>query len=274
MSVLEQVSQSGVLKGVLLDLYTYLSAVPTGMTIGELHRTFKSRNPKTLRSRNEIAKRVLDLQEAGAVYKKGTTICPVTGRTVAVYFTTSDMPHKVKRGAPMVVTNPIGARLKILEAENHSLRKEAESSQKAMLDNTGLRVTVNVLETNIDMLNIEISDLRANREALKNATWSFLETLGQSMFSEQRDIDWLQGEIAWRVKKINTKMVWPKTKRRLVAEVNQLNQIEKTLTESSEKARFLLDQITDARTTNEANHANQEYDAQEGQAGQEVSATV
>lgn len=49
------------------------------ITAGEAFEIYRARNPQTIRSRNEVAKRISDLQKLGLVVKVNTTTCAYTG---------------------------------------------------------------------------------------------------------------------------------------------------------------------------------------------------
>lgn len=84
------------LKGVALDVYRIISESPN-ITVGEIYKQYRARRPKFGRSRNEIAKRVRDLEVWGAVSKAGKSVCDLTGKTVYTFCITGDVPVKKKQ---------------------------------------------------------------------------------------------------------------------------------------------------------------------------------
>ena len=90
-SVFETVSQTGALAGVALDVFGIVVRKP-GLTTGEIYTQYKLANPKTQRSRNELAKRVSDLQSWGVLTKNGVTICSYTGHQAYRWVATGNAP--------------------------------------------------------------------------------------------------------------------------------------------------------------------------------------
>ena len=65
------------------EVYRMIAA-NDGLTAGELFMIYKSNHPNTIRSRNEVAKRVSDLKNADLVYEDGVAVCRLTNRMAAV----------------------------------------------------------------------------------------------------------------------------------------------------------------------------------------------
>lgn len=82
-----------VLKGIAKDVLSIICDQP-GLTGGEIFIEYKKKNPKTTRSRNELAKRISDLREYGAVKPHGKTLCPLTGKNVNKWYITGKQPTK------------------------------------------------------------------------------------------------------------------------------------------------------------------------------------
>lgn len=99
------------LKGIALDVYKIISESPN-ITVGEIYKQYRARRPKFGRSRNEIAKRVRDLEVWGAVSKAGKSVCDLTGKTVYTFCITGELPSKKKTRKTQV---------------NHELTKSLES---------------------------------------------------------------------------------------------------------------------------------------------------
>lgn len=59
-------------------------AANDGLTAGELFMIYKANHPNTIRSRNEVAKRVSDLKNADLVYEDGVAICRLTNHTATL----------------------------------------------------------------------------------------------------------------------------------------------------------------------------------------------
>jgi hypothetical protein len=89
----EQAKNNNALRGIALDVFGIVCQTP-GLTGGEIFRAYESKHPASAvgRSRNEIAKRVSDLANWGAVKVDGTTICPESGRKASRWVPTGKMP--------------------------------------------------------------------------------------------------------------------------------------------------------------------------------------
>lgn len=94
MNLLEEVKQSGRLKGIAMDVYEIIFHT-AGLTGGEIWRRYKAMNPKTKLSRNDTQKRVNDLVNWGAVLPTGTkAVCAVSGKTVMTWKATGKVPTR------------------------------------------------------------------------------------------------------------------------------------------------------------------------------------
>jgi len=93
--LLRRVKKEGKVKGICLDVFE-IFCESNGMTGGEVFMKYKKKNPRTKRSRNEIAKRISDLSGMGAIKAKGTAHCPLTGKNVTRWFLTGDEPVRKK----------------------------------------------------------------------------------------------------------------------------------------------------------------------------------
>jgi hypothetical protein len=88
-----QAQETGELKGIALEVYGIVCRKP-GLTCGEIAKLYSDRHPGTSRTRNEIAKRVNDLANSGAVRVAGKTVCPESGRNAAQWAVTGKAPKK------------------------------------------------------------------------------------------------------------------------------------------------------------------------------------
>lgn len=93
---------AGVISGIALDVFGIICNNPD-LTVGEVYKIYKEKNPNTTRSRNELAKRVSDLKSYGAVRTNGQTICGVTGRKAYTLVATGQVPNKAD--APLANVN-------------------------------------------------------------------------------------------------------------------------------------------------------------------------
>lgn len=93
MSIIDTIKQNGLLKGIALDVYEIISESPTS-TVGEIFRKYKAKRPRFARSRNEIAKRVRDLEVWGAIRKDGAAKCEFSGRNVSTFIVTGKLPDR------------------------------------------------------------------------------------------------------------------------------------------------------------------------------------
>jgi len=91
--LLEKIKDEGLLTGLKLDIYEIISE-NHGLTVGELAAYYKKRYPRTDRGRNELAKRVTELQQMGAIRTEGKIICSRSGRQAAVFVVTQELPDR------------------------------------------------------------------------------------------------------------------------------------------------------------------------------------
>ena len=61
------------------EVYRIIAA-NENLTAGEVFMIYKTNHPNTIRSRNEVAKRVSDLKAADLVYEDGSSVCQLTNR--------------------------------------------------------------------------------------------------------------------------------------------------------------------------------------------------
>lgn len=89
----EQVKANGALYGIALDVFGIVCKTP-GLTGGEIFSQYERNKPLEAagRSRNEIAKRVSDLANWGAIKADGVTICPESGRKATRWVPTGQAP--------------------------------------------------------------------------------------------------------------------------------------------------------------------------------------
>lgn len=120
MSILKTIKKNNVLRGICLDVYTIIDKFP-GLTVGEIYRRYKAKYPHTDRSRAELAKRVNELMNWGAITATGDTICSVSGRKAQVWKVTGKLPERSPKlenlRSPLKesVTDPRQEALKIAE---------------------------------------------------------------------------------------------------------------------------------------------------------------
>lgn len=151
MSVLETIKQGKLLSGICLDVYEIISNY-AGLTIGQIHRKYQAMRPEHKgRGRNEIAKRVRDLELWGAIAKGEKDYCSTTSCLVWTYNATGLLPKRgFKKGTePTVVTEgtprPYQASIAplrmaeklspldvaaLLEAKNDELKALSERAQR------------------------------------------------------------------------------------------------------------------------------------------------
>jgi len=91
--VLNKIKENGLLAGIALEVYEILSANP-GRTVGEIYQLYLKKNPGTTRARNELAKRVNDLRNWGAIASTGTVVCGFSGRDASMWTVTGNLPVK------------------------------------------------------------------------------------------------------------------------------------------------------------------------------------
>jgi len=91
--VFEQAKAAGTLSGIALDVFGIICKAP-GLTGGEIFAQYSHSKPLAAadRSRNEIAKRISDLANWGAVKVSGSTICPESGRKASCWVPTGSAP--------------------------------------------------------------------------------------------------------------------------------------------------------------------------------------
>ena len=101
----ETLAQTKALKGIALDVFGIVCKTP-GLTGGEVFREYVKMYPDTDRSRNEIAKRLSDLSNWGALDTNGTTVCPESLRTASRWVPTGVAPvaKERRRGAQSLKT--------------------------------------------------------------------------------------------------------------------------------------------------------------------------
>lgn len=92
--VVENTVLNGLVRGIALDVLRIVEAKPD-MTAGEIYKRYVKMNPGTTRSRNEIAKRVSDLKNWGAIKISGTKNCSLTGRKTSTWKMTGKMPERM-----------------------------------------------------------------------------------------------------------------------------------------------------------------------------------
>jgi len=91
--VLNKIKEMGLLAGIALEVYEIISANP-GRTVGEVYQLYVKKNPNTTRARNELAKRVNDLRNWGAIASTGTVVCGFSGRDASMWTVTGNLPVK------------------------------------------------------------------------------------------------------------------------------------------------------------------------------------
>lgn len=99
MTVTATIDQGKLLRGIARDLFEIIESHPEGLTVGEIYRLYKGKFPTTQRSRNELAKRVTDLKNWGAVMVSGYGPCPVTGRSAYLWVITGKLPKRINPAA-------------------------------------------------------------------------------------------------------------------------------------------------------------------------------
>jgi len=93
--LLKAVKSENILKGICFDVFEIICESP-GVTGGEVFLRYRAINPKTDRSRNEIAKRISDLRKMGAIKSYGSTPCPYTGKNVLRWAPTGALPDQTR----------------------------------------------------------------------------------------------------------------------------------------------------------------------------------
>lgn len=167
MNILETIKKEQVLTGVALDVYEIVTN-DQGSTVGEIAKKYQAMRPRFKRGRNEIAKRVRDLEVWGAIKKNGTAPCSVTGKTVATYKTTGNLPNRHAIPA-MDVKAAEGAKLKavdvaaLLETKNDEIKKVKALAADVALEALKLNNRVTDLVKTVDGGVAEIATLRAVR---------------------------------------------------------------------------------------------------------------
>lgn len=101
--ILDQVVEEKALSGIALDVFEIVCNAP-GVTAGEIFMAYKKKYPNTSRARNELAKRVSDLNNWGVIKPTGVTICPYSKRDASQYEPTGNMPDR-SRAIPVVRGN-------------------------------------------------------------------------------------------------------------------------------------------------------------------------
>jgi len=91
--LLQEIIRNKLLTGIALDVYTIIWH-NKNLSVGEIWKRYSSLNKDVDRSRNEIAKRVYDLETWGAIRSDGTDECEVTGRVVKFYNITGHYPDR------------------------------------------------------------------------------------------------------------------------------------------------------------------------------------
>lgn len=97
-NVYQKVEQKGLLRGVALDVFKIVCDNP-GLTIGEISLKYQKLNPVKARARNELAKRVSELYQYGALVPYETVQCSVTGRQAARWKPTNQEPNRANLAA-------------------------------------------------------------------------------------------------------------------------------------------------------------------------------
>jgi len=93
---MKTIQKNNLLRGVALDVYGIITRNPN-LTVGEIFRKYKGKYPQTTRSRNELAKRVTDLESWGAIATTAAGRCPTSGRMAMKYAATGAYPKRTKR---------------------------------------------------------------------------------------------------------------------------------------------------------------------------------
>lgn len=121
-SVLKKIMSEKLLAGICLDVYKIINS-NKNITTGEIWRKYASMNDNG-RSRNEIAKRVSDLENWGAIKNVGIRECEVTGRLVKSYEVTGLLPDKTKKPEEKPLEKDYGKIIRDADLELEALRKE------------------------------------------------------------------------------------------------------------------------------------------------------
>ncbi|MEM4379216.1 MAG: hypothetical protein QXL01_00825 [Thermoplasmatales archaeon] len=103
-TALRKAKESGIISGVALDVFEIIVNTPD-LTVGEIYNRYVAKYPRTSRSRNELAKRVSDLKNWGAIRTNGETICSQTGRKAFTLVATGEVPNRTE-GKSEVLTVP------------------------------------------------------------------------------------------------------------------------------------------------------------------------
>lgn len=118
-----------IIRGIGAEIVEIMQNWVNPRTVGEIHVHYKNIHPDTTRSRNELAKRVSELQKKGVIKWEGSRICGVTGRQAAMLV--------VVKGNWSIVPSKNGPRN---VADWSSKLAESTDLGRRMVDDRGLAV--------------------------------------------------------------------------------------------------------------------------------------
>ena len=173
-SILETVKKERLLRGIALDVFEIITG-EANQTIGEIAKKYQALRPKFKRGRNEIAKRVRDLETWGAVQKNGADVCSVTGKKVAMYKVTGKLPNRYAVPVPArkATLSPIDVSA-LLEKKNVEIAAVKKNANEVAEKATALMKKANVLKVAVEGNVSSVAALKAVRaEKLSSMTAFF-----------------------------------------------------------------------------------------------------